>query len=75
MIGTIFVIFILFWMIVISGNRYHQHQQTRAIVRAIQGPRRIAINQGGWKDPLLRKFLFAMAMLILFVIIAAVASH
>jgi hypothetical protein len=66
-IGAIIFLFVL---IVISGNRYHQRQQTKAIIRAIRGPKVTPINQGGLRDPLLWKFLAILAVIVLLIILS-----
>lgn len=62
-------------LIVVGGNRYYQRQQTKAIIRAIRGPKVTPINQGGWRDPLLWKFLAVLAIIIAAIVFSNYGSH
>lgn len=62
---------IIIALIIVGGNRYYQRQQTKAIIRAIKGPKITPINQGGWRDPLLWKFLAVLAAVVGFIILSS----
>lgn len=66
---------IIIALIVVSGNRYYQSQQTKAIIKAIKGPKVTPINQGGWRDPLLWKFLAVLAVIVLAIVFSNYGSH